>query len=88
MVRRLFHSGGKPEKMEFAASVKAAGGALDVNGAASDVLGAMTLSDLMLRLKHPSYFDLVRVFSPDFKGASAGKKSLRSEEHTSELQSH
>ena len=67
---------GHAEKLSFTANLKAVNGTMDVNGALANVLKVPTVSDLTLRLKHPNYVELARLFAPDFKSGVAIKKTL------------
>lgn len=67
---------GQPEKLDFTANLKAMNGTLDVSGVLADALSAPAVGALTVRLKHPNYVDLARLFMPDFKSGVAIKKSL------------
>lgn len=67
---------GQPDNLGFTANLKAVNGTLDVSGALADVLVTPVVSDLTLRLKHPNYVEVARLFSPEFKSGVAIKKSL------------
>ncbi|HEY8191239.1 MAG TPA: AsmA family protein, partial [Alphaproteobacteria bacterium] len=67
---------GQPDNLGFTANLRAVNGTLDVSGALADVLVTPVVSDLTLRLKHPNYVDVARLFAPDFKSGVAIKKSL------------
>lgn len=67
---------GQPDKLDFTANLKAMNGTLDVSGVLADMLKTPVFSGLTLRLKHPNYVDLARLFAPDFKSGVAIKKSL------------
>jgi uncharacterized protein involved in outer membrane biogenesis len=67
---------GQPDNLDFTANVKAVNGTLDVSGSVADVLTAPAVGDLTLRLKHPNYVELARLFMPEFKSGVAIRKSL------------
>jgi len=67
---------GSPEKLAFTTNVNALRAETQASGVISDTLTAPKVSDLTLRLKHPSYVDLVRLFKPDFTSGVAIKKDV------------
>ncbi len=67
---------GDPQSLGFTANLKAMRATMETAGAVADLLSAPKVSDLTLRLKHPNYVDVVRLFSPAFSGGVAIKKDL------------
>lgn len=67
---------GTPEKLSFTTNVNALRAETQASGVISDSLTAPKVSDLTLRLKHPSYVDLVRLFKPEFTSGVAIKKDV------------
>lgn len=67
---------GQPENLAFTANVKAGGGTLDASGTVADVLDIPALSGLTVRVIHPNYVELARLFAPDFKSGTALRKNL------------
>ncbi len=67
---------GNSDKLSFTANLKAMNGSLDTSGVLTGVLAQPTVSALTLRLKHPNYVDVIRLFSPEFKSGVAIRKSM------------
>lgn len=67
---------GSPENLAFTTNIDALRASTQATGAVSDVLTAPKVSDLTLRLKHPNYVDLIRLFKPDFSSGVAIKKDV------------
>lgn len=67
---------GAPEKLAFTTNLKAMRATMQASGALSDTLTAPKVSDLTLRLQHPNYVDLVRIYSPNFNSGVGIKKGL------------
>lgn len=67
---------GAPDKIAFTTNLKALRGTLQAEGSVGDVLTTPKVSDLTLRLQHPSYVDLARIFNPSFNSGVAIKKNL------------
>ncbi len=67
---------GQAEKLSFTANLKAMKGTLESTGIITDILHAPTVSGLTVRLKHPNYVELARIYNPSFKSGVAIKKNL------------
>lgn len=67
---------GHADNLAFTVNLRAANGALDTSGRLANVLAAPVISDLTLRLRHPNYVELARMFKPDFSSGVDIKKSL------------
>jgi len=67
---------GNPEKLSFTTNLKAMHATMEAAGELTDVTKALKVSDLTLRLKHPNYVELARIFNPKFNSGVAIKKNL------------
>jgi len=67
---------GHPEKLAFTTNLKAMRASMQASGSISDALTAPKVSDLTLRLQHPNYVDVARIFSPKFNSGVGIKKNL------------
>lgn len=67
---------GKADNLAFTANMKALRGSAEASGTLADMLDTPKISGLTLRLRHPSYVELARLFKPDFKSGVGLKKSL------------
>ncbi|MBI4030251.1 MAG: AsmA family protein [Proteobacteria bacterium] len=62
--------------LAFALNLRAANGTLDTSGKLTNVLAKPVISDLTLRLRHPNYVELARMFKPDFSSGVDIRKTL------------
>lgn len=67
---------GQPEALGFTANIKAMNGTADVSGTLANVLKTPEVGALTLRLKHPNYTELARLFMPEFSSDVGIRKSL------------
>lgn len=67
---------GQADRLSFTANAKMMGGSLEAAGAMADLLKTPVFSDLTARLRHPNYVDVVRFFSPNFRGSVDIRKDL------------
>lgn len=67
---------GDSAKLDFKADMKALRGSLAASGTLSSLMETPSVSTLELRLRHPSYVELVRIFNPSFSSGVAISKSL------------
>lgn len=67
---------GDADNLSFTANVKAMGGTAEAAGALGNILKTPEISKLTLRLRHPDYAELVKLFNPDFRSAPSIKKTL------------
>ncbi|MEM8833686.1 MAG: AsmA-like C-terminal region-containing protein, partial [Pseudomonadota bacterium] len=62
---------GELENLSFSSNVKALNGQVDAAGLVKDALGAKELSDLSVRLQHPSLLQALQIVQPDFAGTDS-----------------
>ncbi len=67
---------GAPENLAFTTNLKAMRASMEAAGEIADALSAAKVSDLTLRLKHPNYVELARIYNPSFNSGVAIKKNL------------
>ncbi len=67
---------GQPDNLAFTANVKALRGTMEASGTLANMLETPKVSGLTLRLRHPSYVELARIFKPDFESGVDLKKNL------------
>lgn len=67
---------GQPDDLAFTANVKALNGSVEAAGSLADMLKKPVVSNLSLRLRHPSYVEFARLFMPQFESGVGVKKSL------------
>lgn len=68
---------GQPDNLSFVANVKAMKGTMETSGVLDDLMTeAPKVSNLTLRVKHPNYVELMRIFNPNFKSSVAMDKNL------------
>lgn len=67
---------GDSSKLDFKADMKALRGSLAASGSLSSLMDNPSVSTLALRLRHPSYVELVRIFNPSFSSGVAISKTL------------
>lgn len=67
---------GQPDNLTFVANAKALKGTMEASGALDDVMTTPKVSNLTVRIKHPNYVELARIFSPNFKSSVAMNKNL------------
>lgn len=67
---------GHADSLAFTVNLRAANGTLDTSGRLANVLAAPVISDLTLRLRHPNYVEMARMFKPDFNSGVDIRKTL------------
>ena len=68
---------GQPDNLSFVANAKALKGTVEASGVLDDLMtDAPKVSNLTIRVKHPNYVELARIFSPNFKSSVAMDKNL------------
>ncbi len=67
---------GQADNLSFVANAKALKGTMEASGALDDLLAAPKVSNLTVRVKHPNYVELARIFNPNFKSNVAMNKNL------------
>lgn len=67
---------GQPDNLGFTVNLKALSGSLEAQGKLTDLLSKPQIGKLTLRLRHPSYVELMRLIEPHFKSGVGIKKSL------------
>jgi uncharacterized protein involved in outer membrane biogenesis len=67
---------GNADKLSFTANVKALNGSVESTGSVAEILKKPVLSDMTLRLRHPNYVEVVRIFNPSFNSSVAINKNL------------
>ncbi len=67
---------GAPDNLAFTANLKAMRATMEASGSLANALVAPALSDLTLRLKHPNYVELARLYNPSFNSGVAIRKNL------------
>lgn len=68
---------GGADKLDFTANLKALQGSLDVSGKVSEPMAEQPgFSDLVFRLRHPNYVQLVQAYHPSFYLANGDKPAL------------
>lgn len=68
---------GKKDALGFTVNAKALRGSVEASGVASDLFAATPqLDDLTVRVRHPNYVDLVKLFQPDFSAVVNVRKDL------------
>ena len=66
---------GQSDDLAFTANVKALRGTAEASGTLANMLNTPEVSGLTLRLRHPSYVELARLFKPNFESGVGLKKS-------------
>lgn len=67
---------GQADRLGFTANVKALRASVEASGALSNLLASPNVSDLTVRLRHPNYVELMRLFSPTFRSSVDIAKNL------------
>lgn len=67
---------GQPDNLSFVANVKALKGSAEASGILDNLMTTPKVSNLTLRVKHPSYVDVARIFNPAFKSSVGMSKTL------------
>ncbi len=67
---------GDADSLDFTANVGVLNGTLETKGTVATPLDKAQLSALTLRVRHPDYVDLLRVFVPDFARNAAIRKDV------------
>ena len=67
---------GQADSLAFVTNLKAAGGSLEASGTLAELLKTPKVNDLTVRLRHPDYAALMKMFDPSYSNAVVGKKDL------------
>ena len=67
---------GQAGSLAFVVNLKAMQGALESSGSLINLLDKPQVGGLTVRLRHPSYVDVMRLFNPNFSSGVAMRKSL------------
>lgn len=67
---------GQSDNLSFVANIKALKGTAETSGALDNLMTTPKLSNLTLRVKHPSYVEVARIFNPAFKSNVGMSKTL------------
>lgn len=67
---------GAPDLLAFKANINAMKAIIEANGKINDVFAKRQINDLTLRVRHPNYVDLVRLYNPSFSSGVGIKKNL------------
>lgn len=67
---------GQPDNLSFVANVKALKGTMEASGALDNLMTEPKVSNLTMRVKHPNYVEVARLFNPNFKSSVAMDKNL------------
>jgi uncharacterized protein involved in outer membrane biogenesis len=67
---------GQANNLAFVVNLKAMQGALETSGSLIKLLETPQVDGMTVRLRHPSYVDVMRIFNPNFSSGVAMRKSL------------
>ncbi|QQG35192.1 MAG: AsmA family protein [Micavibrio aeruginosavorus] len=67
---------GQADNLSFVANIKALKGTVGASGVLDNLMTTPKVSDLTLRVKHPSYVEVARIFNPAFKSSVGISKGL------------
>jgi hypothetical protein len=67
---------GQADNLSFVLNLKAMQGTMESSGSLTNLLATPQVSGLNIRVRHPSYVDVMRIFNPTFNSGVAMRKSL------------